>query len=150
MLMKDYLEFVKANARFATHSGIELLEASEGYAKARMATSDYHLNSVGMVHGGAIFTLADFACAVAANSYGEVCVGLNVDITYVKAPAAGSVLQAEAREVTHGPRIGTYTVRVSDEQDHVIAILQTTTYRKGGRVTPEPPMELPAGFVSAW
>lgn len=149
MTMEEYGSFVSSNAHFANHCGIELVDVAEGYARARMAVGDHHRNSVGMVHGGAIFTLADFACAVAANSHGEVCVGLNVDITYVKAPKGG-VLHAEAKEVSRGPKIGTYTVHVTDEQDEVIAILQTTTYRKGGRVTPEPPMDLPPGFVSAW
>lgn len=149
MTMKEYKEFVKNNAHFANHSGIELVEVSEGYAKAKMVISDYHLNSVRMVHGGAIFTLADFACAVAANSHGEVCAGLNVDITYVKAPKAGALI-AEAREVTRGPKIGTYTVHVTDEKDDVIAILQTTTYRKGGKVISDPPMEFEPGVIFLW
>jgi hypothetical protein len=67
-----------------------------------------------------------------------------------RASGAGGVLHAEAREVTHGPKIGTYTVRVTDEKDNVIAILQTTTYRKGGSVTPDRPVEFEPGFVSAW
>ena len=49
------------NDRFAAHVGIELLEVSEGYAKACLTVCPHHLNGAGMLHGAAIFTLADLA-----------------------------------------------------------------------------------------
>ena len=60
--------------RFAALAGIELLEVSPGYAKVKMPIDERHLNGVSCVHGGAIFTLADFALAVASNSHGTVAV----------------------------------------------------------------------------
>ena len=43
--------------------GVELLETGNGYAKARMLIKPEHLNGGGVCQGGAIFTLADLACA---------------------------------------------------------------------------------------
>ena len=54
-----------------------------------MEISDIHLNSIGTVHGGALFTLADFTFALAANSHGIVTVAINANISYLKAVTEG-------------------------------------------------------------
>ena len=53
--------------RFATVNGAVIEEIAEGYAKCSMQINNDHKNALGAVMGGAIFTLADFAFAVAAN-----------------------------------------------------------------------------------
>jgi len=123
------LTFFQKNDRFAGHSGIELLEISEGRAKAAMNIKKHHLNSVGSVHGGAIFTLADFVFAVASNSHGTVAVAINVSISYMKAATRGRLF-AEAIEVAINPKLASYTVNVTDEQGGLIAIFQGMVYRK--------------------
>ena len=70
VLEEDLKRFFKRD-RFAEFLGIELLEAGEGYARSRMQIGEEHLNGIGTVHGGAIFTLADFTFAVASNSHGS-------------------------------------------------------------------------------
>ena len=117
------------NDRFAKHTGIELLTVSPGQATARMVLHPHHLNGVGTVQGGAIFTLADFAFAAACNSHGKVAVAVNVSITFMKAATTGT-LTAEAREVALNPKLGTYTVNVTDEQNNLIAVFQGLAYRK--------------------
>lgn len=118
-----------ARDRFAKHCGIELVEVSPGYAKVKMTIDTYHLNGVDMVHGGAIFTLADFAFAVAANSHGPVAVGINASIAYSKAARAG-ILFAEAREVSLNTKLGIYSVDIKDGDGELIASFQGTVYRK--------------------
>ena len=56
--------------RFATGIGVELLEVRGGRAVARLVVGPQHLNAAGVVQGGAVFGLADFAFAVASNSRG--------------------------------------------------------------------------------
>lgn len=123
------MTFFRENDKFARHSGIELLEISEGRAKAVMKIEKHHLNAVGSVHGGAIFTLADFVFAVASNSHGTVSVAINVSISYLKAANKGSLF-AEAIEITGNPKLASYTVNVTDEQENLIAIFQGMVYRK--------------------
>ena len=115
--------------QFAKHSGIELLSVSPGHAVAQMALRPFHLNAVGSVQGGAIFTLADFAFAAASNAHGKVAVAINVSITFMKAASSGT-LRAEAREVSVNPRLGSYTVNVTDEQNALVAVFQGLVYRK--------------------
>ena len=75
-LFSDYLKIFEKD-RFAKTSGIRLLEASPGYAKAEMVINENHLNAVGVVQGGAIFTLADFTFAVASNSHGKMALAID-------------------------------------------------------------------------
>jgi acyl-CoA thioesterase len=115
--------------RFAHHSAIELVEVAAGFARARMTLQPLHLNGLDIAHGGAIFTLADFAFAAASNSHGTVAVAINATISIVKAVSQGT-LWAEAREVSRSRKVGTYAVEVKNEAGDLIALFQGTVYRK--------------------
>ena len=115
--------------RFAAHNGITLTEVVPGGAQAEMEIDDYHLNGVNITHGGAVFTLADLAFAVASNSHGTVAVGVSASITYLKATSRGK-LTARAREVGRNPKLATYEVEVRDRTGDLVALFQGTVYRK--------------------
>jgi acyl-CoA thioesterase len=119
--------------RLAEYLGIELVEVSMGKAVARMEVKDEHLNGINTVHGGAIFTLADFAFAVAANSHGRVTVAINVSISFMKAATSGT-LTAIANEISLNPKIATYTVNICNEDGELIAIFQGLAYRKRDKI----------------
>jgi len=127
--MMDKVRDVLSRDQFAQHSGIELVEVSKGYAKAVMTLQEMHLNGVGTVHGGAIFTLADFVFAAASNSHGTIAVAINVSISYVKA-ATNGILTAEAAEESINPKLATYRVRVTDDSGDLVASFQGMVYRK--------------------
>jgi len=126
--MEDLKRFFKKD-NFAAHSGIELLEVSPGYAKTRMEIEEKHLNALRAVQGGAIFTLADLAFAAASNAYGNAAVGINANISYVKAGTKGA-LTAEAKETSINPKLATYTVNITDDEGDLVAIFQGMVYRK--------------------
>ncbi len=115
--------------QFAKHNGIELLEINQGTAKAEMKITKEHLNGIGIVHGGAIFALADFAFAAASNSHGNIAVAINVNISFLKAASKG-ILTAKAQEVSLNPKLATYSVRITDDNNELIASFQGMVYRK--------------------
>ena len=129
MELTEVQAFFSERDRFARHCGIELLEVSEGRAKAKMEIAEHHLNGVGIVHGAAIFSLADLAFAAASNSHGTVSVAINANINFIKAAGAG-VLVAEAEEVSFHPRLGTYSIEIRDSEGDLVATFQGTVYRK--------------------
>ncbi|CAH2030244.1 PaaI family thioesterase [Trichlorobacter ammonificans] len=133
-----------AEDRFARHSGIELLEAAPGQARVTMEIRPFHLNAAGTVHGGAIFTLADFAFAVASNSHGTLALGISTSISFLKGASTGRLF-AEAREVARTPRLATYTVTVTNDGDEVVALFQGTVYRKKEALFPGAVAEETAG-----
>lgn len=134
--MNELSQYLKAGDRFAEHSGIELVAVEPGHAVTRLAVEPWHMNAIGVVQGGAIFTLADFAFAAASNSHGTVAVGVNASITFQSA-ARGGVLTAEAREVGSNPKLASYTVEVKDDAGRLVAIFQGLVYRK---TDPMPPV----------
>lgn len=115
--------------RYALHSGIELLEVKEGYAKAKMDVKDHHLNAGNVVQGGAIFTLADLAFAAAVNAYGNLSVSVQTSIYFHKGVGEGTLF-AEAKVVKLGKNLGNFEVCVTNEQNALIATFIATAYRK--------------------
>lgn len=131
--MQEIKTFFASHDLFARHVGIELLEVDPGMARARMKIEPHHFNGAGTVHGGAIFTLADFAFAVASNSHGTMAMGINTSISYVKA-ALGGTLYAEAEEQSRNSKLATYTVNVTDDNGDLVALFQGMVYLKKGPI----------------
>lgn len=59
----------------------------------------------------------------------RAAVGINVSINYIKATTTG-ILTAEAKEISLNPKLGSYTVNVTDESGAVVALFQGLAYRK--------------------
>jgi acyl-CoA thioesterase len=134
--MERVKRFFAAEDLFARHCGIELLEVEPGYAKTSMKIRKHHLNGARTVHGGAIFTLGDFAFAAASNSHGTLAMGISTSVSFVKAATEGT-LYATAREQSKNPKLATYLVHITDDADEVVAIFQGMVYRKKEAIIPE-------------
>ena len=119
--------------RYAALTGVEIVEASPGYCKACLVIQDKHMNAAKVVQGGAIFTLADLAFAVASNSHGQLALAINVNISFLKAASDGT-LYAVATEVTEPGRLGAYDVLVTDSQGEIIARFNGMVYRKNEKI----------------
>lgn len=124
-----YKERMEKDA-LAKHLGIGLLEMKAGYAKTTMEVKPELLNGVGLTHGGAIFTLADFAFAAASNAHGPVAVALNVNINFLKATTEGAILTAIAKEENLTRKTGLYRLEVTDDSGQLIALAEGLVYRK--------------------
>jgi acyl-CoA thioesterase len=133
-LTQDALKEFFRRDLFARFVGIELIEAGEGRARASLALKDHHRNSLGLVHGGAIFALADLAFAAASNSRGRAAVAIHCSISYLKA-TEGEALMAEAEEVSCGPKIAAYAIRITDSAGELIALFEGMAYRKREHAT---------------
>lgn len=128
-MMDKIKDFFAEQDRFARLVGIELSRVEPGRAWASLAIAPCHLNGAGTVHGGAIFTLADFAFAVAANSHGRLAMGIHTSTSFIS-PATGGTLFAAAEEISLNNKLGCYQVRVTDQDDRLIAQFQGTAYLK--------------------
>jgi acyl-CoA thioesterase len=93
-----------AGDSYARLTGVEIVKAGQGYCRTRLAIEDKHLNAAGVVQGGAIFTLADLAFAVASNSHGQLALAVNVNISFLRGKSSGT-LYATATEVTTPRRL---------------------------------------------
>lgn len=127
--MTNIKEFLK-NDRFAANAGIELLEVSEGKAKACMTVTREHLNAGGVCQGGALFTLADLACAAVANSHGQLTFSITANITFTRSAKEGETIYAEATEVVNHPRVPYIYVELKNEKGDLLAAFTSSGYRK--------------------
>lgn len=113
----DTLESVRQyfqKDRFATESGAVIEMVEDGAARCSMRLTEHHKNARGAVMGGVIFTLADFAFAVASNWQGKVQVSRTSQITFL-GTAKGGQLIAAARRIKEGRHTCYYLVEISDE-----------------------------------
>ncbi|MBP3336391.1 MAG: PaaI family thioesterase [Ruminiclostridium sp.] len=117
-----------ANDRFATDNGAVIEQIGENSATVSMEIQDHHRNAVGIVMGGAIFTLADFAFAVASNHEKPGTVSLSANITFLKA-SKGNKLIAKAECVRNGRTTCYYRVTVTDDTGALIAEVTTSGYK---------------------
>ncbi len=99
---------------------IKVHEVGPGYARASLSGAGAVQRWDGIVHGGAIMTLADQAFAGALHSVGRPHVGVQFNIHFV-APAKGGRLVAEARTVHQGKTMSVVDITVTDEDGRVIA-----------------------------
>ena len=126
--IEELREFFEADS-FAAEMGAVITECGEGGATVEMDAGPRHLNAAGTVQGGALFTLADFAFAVAANAGGVPTVSLQNSISFLHAVKPGR-LTARAERVSETRRTCCYDVSVTDEAGNLTARMSVTGYRR--------------------
>ena len=102
------------NDKFATNAGCVITEASA---------------ERGGVMGGAIFTLADLAFAVASNYDGTPTVGVECNIRYFS-PPRGDRLTAVCTPDKTGRTLSHYTVDITDDTGRKVACFTAIAFHK--------------------
>ena len=125
----DQIRACFAGDRFATETtGCEIVSAEPGRAVCSMAVRPGLLNANFVPMGGAIFTLADFAFAVAANGHSQrITVTQQVSVTCLS-PSRGKTLIAEAKGLKAGRTTCLYAVDVTDDLGAQVAHLTVNGY----------------------
>lgn len=109
--------------------GFRLVEWGPGRAVVALTPTPAVANITGSVHGGVLYTLADSAFEVACNSYGRVCVALDVSVHHASAAPVTETVTAEAVEVSRSARVASYRITVTGAGGEVRAWYQATAYR---------------------
>jgi acyl-CoA thioesterase len=116
---------------FSQWLGITVIEVKEGYSKISMAVRPEMINGFGIVHGGIAFSLADSAFAFACNNRNNNSVALDTSINFLKAVHVGDVLMAEATELHNGRSTGLYHVKITNQNNVIVAQFKGTCFRTG-------------------
>ena len=101
-------------------TGIVIEEVGENASCCTLRLEPRHRNAVGQVMGGVLFTLADFAFAVAANAGGRRTVTAVSQISFLS-PVKGTRLIARCQPVKDGRRSCFFEVDIRDELDTPVA-----------------------------
>lgn len=117
-------EIMFANDAASAGLGMVIHSVAPGQAVLRMQVRPEMLNGHRMCHGGFIFTLADSAFAFACNSYNQLTVAQQNQISYVTPGKLGETLTASAIEVSKSGRSGVYDVTVTGDDGRTVALFR--------------------------
>lgn len=125
-LTESFKEVNRSNP-FVQLIGAEIVEVLPDRARLRLAIRPETLNPHGLVHGGALFTLADNAAGCAASTDGRAYVTQGGDIHFLRTQAAGTVT-AEARVAHRGRSTVLVEVSLFGEEDRLMAAASFTYF----------------------
>lgn len=114
---------------FSQWLGLHIDEVKEGYCKLHFAVRPDMMNGFDVLHGGVIFSAADSAFAFASNNYNRLSLALSCTIDFIESGYVGDVLTVTATEESIRNKTGVYIIRVTNQQDKVIALFKGTGYR---------------------
>ncbi|AXI44862.1 phenylacetic acid degradation protein PaaD [Sulfitobacter sp. SK012] len=130
-------EAMMANDTASRSLGMQIDAIAPGAATLSMEVTATMLNGHQICHGGYIFTLADSAFAFACNSYNQLALAQQNQITYLTPGALGERLTATAVEVSIRGRSGTYDVTVTGGDGRSVALFRGLSRRIKGQHFPE-------------
>lgn len=113
--------------------GIDFEDATRGAATVSMSARPELERFGGIMHGGALASLADTASAFAVLSTleaGEQTVTVDLTLHYLR-PVTEGKLTARARVVRAGRRVATVSVEISNESGALVLTALTTYLRAG-------------------
>ncbi|MDR1796730.1 MAG: PaaI family thioesterase [Clostridiales Family XIII bacterium] len=124
----------KARAVFAADkylmlTGVRIDEVGADSCRCSLVVEPQHMNAGGAAQGGAVYTLADSAFAVACNighlERGEalITVSQSASISYLRAVPLGAKLEAFAQKVGGGKRSSVYRIDVTAEDGKPVATM---------------------------
>ncbi|WP_294150550.1 PaaI family thioesterase [uncultured Clostridium sp.] len=114
---------------FRDKIGMVTLERRPGYAKCEIEIKPWHLNVLGVIHGGVLFSLADTVSGTAAAASGEYRVTtVSGNINYLRAGKNTSKITAEAVEVKNGKTFSVCDAKIFDDKGTLLATTTMTFY----------------------
>ena len=114
--------------RFAVENGMSIDALGDDWSECSVTLARRHQNANGGVMGGAIFTLADFAFAAAANNVHRPTVAQQVSASFLSV-AKGTRLIARASCRKDGRASCVYNVDVRDDLGRDVAQLVFTGFK---------------------
>lgn len=114
------------NDPYAAQLGMEL--RGDEPIEVAMTVGAKHLNFLGVTHGGAMFSLADCAFALAANRAGARAVAIDTHLVLSGGSAEGDVLTAVAEETTRGRTLATYRIVVRRNGERIVGLFTGTVH----------------------
>lgn len=115
---------------FSQWMGMSLVAVGPGTCTLQMTVRAEMLNGFGVAHGGITFSLADSTFAFACNSHGRHTVSIHCSIEHLAPVFEQDVLTAVAREDNLGNSISNYTIRITKQDNALVALFNGVAYRK--------------------
>lgn len=109
--------------------GIELAEEADGVVRGRFAVTDAVRQPYGLVHGGAILTLAEsltsFGTSIRVKDNGEAAMGQEINASLMRPVTEGHV-NGVARVRRRGRTAWVWEVEIIDDEARLCALVRAT------------------------
>jgi len=132
---RQYPMAAKGLSPFRDLVGVTFTRVDDGYSHCVLEVDKKLLNPAGIVHGGALYTLADSGMGAALFSFvdeGELFLTIETSVFYFKAVSSGT-LTCEARVVHRGKRIAVMEAEIKNGEQLVAKAVGTFSIYKGKR-----------------
>ena len=116
----ELLNAVNNGPYFGPRSRVKVTRAGGGEAEGELEICTDTRNPMGIVHGGALFTLADTVAGTAAFTTGHTCVTLDSSMQFLAA-ARGDKVFCVATPKKIGRTIVVYDVALTDGEERLVA-----------------------------
>lgn len=108
-------------------TGVKIDKADDCYSMCSLELDERHYGAHGQVMGGVMFTLADFAFAVATNTPESFTATADSHISYLTS-SKGKKLFAECQKIREGKKLCFYEITIADDLGIKIAVVSTTGF----------------------
>ena len=129
-IWQDVMELANRPGTFTHGLGLHVTGIGDGWAEGELTAGAGMLNPLGIVHGGALVTLADTVCGTAAFTTGHMCVTLDCSMQYL-APASGARITCTATPRKLGKTVLVYEAVLTDDTGRTVATGVYTFFAKG-------------------
>ena len=133
---REMLDKVNSGPYFGPRSGAVVTAAGGGEAEGELILRPESRNPMGVVHGGALFTLADTVAGTAAFTTGRNCVTLDSSMQFLAA-ARGDKVRCVAKPKKAGRTIMVYEISITDSEERLVATGIFTFFATGEHKLPE-------------
>lgn len=137
MLESEKMKEIVQRNPFSRYIGMEILEGTQGYVRARIRLEPQLENIYGIMHGGCAYSLADTSAGIAAASYGYKVTTLNAAFNYMRPVAGTEYLYCEAKVQRSGAGVSVVRTELLDDAGKLLADGSFTFYHLGRKTENE-------------
>jgi acyl-CoA thioesterase len=113
---------------FAKKLGIEFLRVENDKCYLKMEVLKSMCNGLGFVHNSILYTLAETAFYVLANSNGKLCLTIDTNMSYPSPVAVGDTLIAFAEQLEFTDKTGLFDIIIRNQNNKVVGLFRGTVF----------------------
>ncbi len=123
------IEIDCASNSFMLYNHIHIKELQPDRAVTELTVTKDNVNPYGIAHGGALYTMADCACGIAARSDGRRYVTISSSFNFLRSAPQGETVFAESQVRRRGCSTCYVDVDITDSQGQLLASGNFTFFR---------------------
>ncbi len=115
------LERINSPEFFANHIGVHITRIEDGAAEGEMLVDDSNCNSIGTVHGGSLFTLADTVSGMSVFSQGYMGTTISSTMDFLRPGKKGMRILARGEVQKLGRTVSVVRVSLREAGGRMLA-----------------------------